>query len=344
MGKKNKNQDDAQVAVVEKRSGPDGGILFEANDSTLESTVQQTGLTHVNKPWSRHAWERAIPWVLSQRQKLEGNGWTGGDAIRTELFVLKRPAPHGVYTDDGFIYMRVPKKMIDFFRTAKKNNTEEDDHEDGEDDDEPTSPTGGKPRKKSLSTRANKRRQGRCNYDLSDPNVWKIKIDGAETEELGKEPTVMIDVIEPLENIFYLVMCLQPGLTRLHAWRDNVIQPGTHEVDVREDAEPPTARHRAMMASTESYSRVLPPPYWFKRNRDQLEKILGEGFEPTLEAAENSQRSTVRIVKDVQEKIWEEVVKVDPAVAAAKAKKEKKKSAKKNKLAEEGTGTVAAAA
>lgn len=140
----------------------------------------------------------------------------------------------------------------------------------------------------------------------------------------------MVDVVEPLENIFYLVMCLQPGLARLHAFRDNVVQAGTHEVDVREDADPPTARHRALIAASESYERVLPPAYWFKRNREELEVILGEGFEPTLAAAENMQRSTVRNIKNVEEKMWEEVLKVDKD-APKKTKKRASGATKKRK-------------
>lgn len=131
----------------------------------------------------------------------------------------------------------------------------------------------------------------------------------------------MIDVSEPLENIFYLVMCLQPGLARIHAFRDNVIQAGTHEVDIRADAEPPTARHRAMVAASESYERVLPPPYWFKRNRDDLEKILGEGFEPTLAAAQDQRCATVRNIKNVEEKVWEEVLKIEEKPNKAKRSK-----------------------
>lgn len=143
----------------------------------------------------------------------------------------------------------------------------------------------------------------------------------------------MIDVSEPLENIFYLVMCLQPGLARIHAFRENVMQAGTHEVDVRADADPPTARHRAMIAASESYERLLPPPYWFKRNRDDLEKILGEGFEPTLHAAEQQQRATVRNIKNVEEKVWEEVLKIE----------EKSKKSKKSKKVQMNEATMAQA-
>lgn len=228
---------------------------------------------------------------------------------------------------DGYIYMRVPKKMIDFFRTARKNNTDEAGN------DKPDDETHAGKKKRSISSRISKKREERCNYDLSDPKVWNIKIDNANSEEPGKEPTVMIDVPEALENIFYLVMTLQPGLLRLYSWRDNVIQAGTHEVDVREDAEPPTARHRALIAAHETYERVLPPAYWFKRNRDDLEKILGEGFEPTLAAAENAERSTSRGIKDVEEKIWEELVKVDEKAAALGKKKKKGLKGAKSKAA-----------
>lgn len=65
-----------------RSQGPDGGVVFEATDASLQSAAEQTGLQHVTKVWSRHAWERATPWILSQRQKLEGNGWTTGDSLR----------------------------------------------------------------------------------------------------------------------------------------------------------------------------------------------------------------------------------------------------------------------
>lgn len=223
---------------------------------------------------------------------------------------------------DGYLYVPIPKKMIDFMRTARKNNAADNDEEENEDESND---------KKKAPSRISKKREARYHYDMSDPNVWKIKIDGADSEEPGKVPNVQVDVTEPLENIFNLVQCLQPGLLRLFSWRENVIQQGTHEIDVREDAEPPTARHRAMIAESESYTRVLPPAYWFKRNRDELQRILGEGFEPTLKAAEDEDRTTTRTIKSVEEKVWEEVIKVQEK--AVRKTQKKKNTTKSNKAA-----------
>ncbi len=50
-------------------------------------------LNHVSKPWTRESWEKARPFILEQRQKLETSGWAGTDSARTELYVLRRNAP-----------------------------------------------------------------------------------------------------------------------------------------------------------------------------------------------------------------------------------------------------------
>ena len=73
----------------------------------------------------------------------------------------------------------------------------------------------------------------------------------------------------------------------------------------------------------------------------------GEGFEATLAAAEDAERSTTRTIKDVEEKVWEEVLKVDPVVAAKKAKKLNKKSAaaaRRESMAMETTPAIGTAA
>lgn len=148
---------------------------------------------------------------------------------------------------------------------------------------------------------------------------------------------------------FYLLMVLQPGLARISAMRKDVIQQGTKVSDVRDDADSPTMRHRAQVAASESYMRVLPPSFWMKRNEGELRKILTEGtYEETAKAAESAERSTERHIKDVKEKVWEEKVqgKADQKGAAAAAGveggKKKKKSA--NNQSDTSTEAVAAAA
>lgn len=112
----------------------------------------------------------------------------------------------------------------------------------------------------------------------------------------------------------YLVMMLQPGLIKLEASRKDVVQPGTRQSSTRDDAEKPTVRHTAMVASSEAYTRSLPPAFWFKRNAESLRKILSatgnaetsKEYDDTAAAAENSQQAVTRDVKDVHEKTWEE--------------------------------------
>ena len=113
---------------------------------------------------------------------------------------------------------------------------------------------------------------------------------------------------------------------------------------MREEGEAPSIRHRALVAATEAYLRILPPVFWLKRNEGELRKILlDETFDATLEAAERVGHK--RTVKDVQEKTWEEAIKVEESA------KDKKKKSKKNKAAvaaaagaDEGMPAVAAAA
>jgi hypothetical protein len=153
----------------------------------------------------------------------------------------------------------------------------------------------------------------------------------------------------------YLVMTLQPGLIQLHAKQNNVVQAGTKESSNRDDAEKPTVRHSAMVASSEAYTRLLPPAFWYKRNVQNLCKILSptgntetsKEYDDTLAAAENVQRAVTRVIKDVKEKTWEEEL---PGAAAAKATKEAKEgsaapaaaSVKKNKKASKDKDVVAA--
>lgn len=130
-------------------------------------------------------------------------------------------------------------------------------------------------------------------------------------------------------------MTLQPGLIKLYANRKEVVQAGTKQSSTRDDAEKPTVRHTAMVASTESYTRSLPPAFWFKRNAEQLRKIMSptgnaevcKEFDDTADAAENVQRAVTRTVKDVKEKTWEEELSGAHAAKAAKEAKEAKEAA-----------------
>lgn len=94
------------------------------------------------------------------------------------------------------IYIRVPKKFIDFNRSGKGSGGEEGAaaaEETAEADD-------GDKKKKKASRLAKKSAQG-ANYQLQDPLIWKVKIDGANSEEVGREPSVCLDVLEPMENM-----------------------------------------------------------------------------------------------------------------------------------------------
>lgn len=341
MGKKDKKgAEEANSAPqppkeTKKNTGIEGGIHFDSSDSVSDNARKQVNLEHITKPWTRDTWERARPWILEQRQKLEGLGWSNVDGARTELFVLKKNAPHGSFTEDGSIYIRVPKKFIDFNRSGKTGGDEGGAEEGGEGEE-------GEKKKKKPS-RVSKKKENAPSYELNDPLVWKIKVENAESDDPERIPSVVLDLPEPMENIMYMVMTLQPGLIRLHAARKNVVQPGTKQSATRDDAETPTVRHTAMVASSEAYTRTLPPAYWFKRNMESLQKILNSGeegkeYEHTLAAAENVQRAVTRDCKDVEERTWEEKIggekggdgaaNATPATAAATggAKKTDRKS------------------
>lgn len=118
-------------------------------------------------------------------------------------------------------------------------------------------------------------------------------------------------------------MCLSPGMVTLQSSRKEAIQPGTKESDAREMEESISVRHRAIVGN-EFYTRTLPPAFWFKRNQEALTKIMAEGYEPTLAAAEDMEKSTTRDIKDLKEKTWEEEIKLTEAELKAKAKREKK--------------------
>lgn len=214
------------------------------------------------------------------------------------------------------IYIRVPKKFIDFNRSGKTGGDEAAAEEGGDAEDGE--------KKKKKSSRVSKKKENAPSYELNDPLVWKIKVENAESDDPERVPSVVLDIPEPMENILYMVMTLQPGLIRLHASRKNVVQPGTKQSATRDDADTPTVRHTAMVAGSEAYTRTLPPAYWFKRNLESLQKILnsaeeGKEFEHTMAAAENVQRAVTRDCKDVEERTWEEKIGGDKADANAAA-------------------------
>lgn len=74
--------------------GFDGGIYFDTSDSTMDTAAKQVNLAHITKPWTRDAWERARPWVLEQRQKLESQGWSSVDGARVCVYPCKIGCSH----------------------------------------------------------------------------------------------------------------------------------------------------------------------------------------------------------------------------------------------------------
>jgi hypothetical protein len=87
MGKKSKQAEDplssANPASKEtKKPSVDGGINFDSSDATIDAAQEQVNLHHVTKVWTRDAYERARPWILEQRQKLETMGWTSVEGVR----------------------------------------------------------------------------------------------------------------------------------------------------------------------------------------------------------------------------------------------------------------------
>lgn len=185
MGKKsNKNQQEQAVDLA--NAGPkDCGVLFDSSDAVLDKAKEMVRLDHISKPWTRESWEKARAFILEQRQKLETSGWTGTDSARTELYVLRRNAPHGAFTDDGFMYIRVPKKFIDFLRSSRPSDEEKAEDQTEED-------------KKRKTLR--RRKENAPSYKMENEFIWKVRVDG-ESEESGREPNVILDTPEPLENM-----------------------------------------------------------------------------------------------------------------------------------------------
>lgn len=315
MGKSKNNAGNANAdgAASEKVQKSAGTINFLSTEETLDSAQQQVRLPHISKPFARESWERARPWMLMQRQKLEGMGWAPADNARIDLYSLKRNAPHGSFTDDGLVYLRVPKAFINFHRSGKPEDDKKDDK----------------------AHRHTRRNMHSTVYGISDPLVWKLKIDAAESEEADRVPNVVFDVVEPMENIAYLVMTLAPGLIVLNASRKDAMIPGSHVVETSPGA--PSIRHQGLFASSEELTRTLAPAFWYKRNAEHLRKILGDAaFEATLRAAEDEERCTTRKLGQVAERVWEEVLPVQ--------EKKKKTSKKTSGKRRDSTATNATAA
>ncbi|SJX64271.1 uncharacterized protein SRS1_14920 [Sporisorium reilianum f. sp. reilianum] len=292
MGKKsNKNQ---EQAVDLTNAGPkDCGVIFDSSDVVLDEARKMVRLDHVSKPWTRESWEKARPFILEQRQKLESSGWAGTDSARTELYVLRRTAPHGAFTEDGFMYIRIPKKFIDFHRSSRSadDDAKAEEHDDGK-------------QRKTLR----RRKENAPSYKLDNEYIWKVRVDG-DGDNSERDPNVILDTPEPFENIFYLVQCLSPGMARLEYNRKDAMQPNTKQSDLRDNPEAPAMRHRAVFAASEKMVRTLPPAFWMKKNEIELRKILGaEAFEATMRAAQDEKRSHVRDVKGLNEKVWEEAL------------------------------------
>jgi hypothetical protein len=285
-------------------------VIFDSSDAVLDEAKKMVRLNHVSKPWTRESWEKARPFILEQRQKLETSGWAGTDSARTELYVLRRNAPHGAFTEDGFMYIRIPKKFIDFHRSSRPADEEKTEENDD-----------GKQRKT-----LRRRKENAPSYKLDNEFIWKVRVDG-DGDNSDRDPNVILDTPEPLENIFYLVQCLSPGMARLEYNRKDAMQPNTKQSDLRDDPEAPAMRHRAVFAASEKMMRTLPPVFWMKKNEIELRKILGaEAFEATMRAAEDSARSHTRDVKGLNEKVWEEAL---PPRAESDKKKSKKAKAPK---------------
>ena len=79
------------------QQGADGGVYFCSDDQVLHPVQDQVQMDHVTKPWTREAWERARPWVLEQRQKLEVAGWSVAAPARVS-YTFARTLQVGVMT------------------------------------------------------------------------------------------------------------------------------------------------------------------------------------------------------------------------------------------------------
>lgn len=263
----------------------------------LAETAKRIGLPHVlSKPWEREAWERAKPWVMEQRQKLEDRHWMQVGHLRTELFALRKPAPPSADTEDGYIYIHMPRKFIDFVRSGKTEAERE-----------------AELMAKGHTHHHVAHKKHHPSYDMTSASVWPVRVEQSEEHDA----TVLLDTDEALENMFYLLQCISPGMARLHAERHNVVQPGTRHVDdhaALHAGDAPSVRIRAMVADDEEYVRILPPAYWIKRHAAQLTKILGtEEYAATLTAACNDARANERHIVNLHDAAWEEALPPHPS-------------------------------
>lgn len=87
------------------------------------------------------------------------------------------------------MYIRVPKKFIDFTRSGK-----------GSADDAGADEEGGDAKKKK-SSRLSKKKENAPSYELNDPLVWRLKIENAESDDPARVPSVVLDVHEAMENM-----------------------------------------------------------------------------------------------------------------------------------------------
>lgn len=94
------------------------------------------------------------------------------------------------------IYIRIPKKFIDFNRSGKGAGEEAPEEKENIE-----AATDESDKKKKKASRLSKKATQGANYQLQDPLVWKVKIDAANSEEVGREPNVCLDVLEPMENM-----------------------------------------------------------------------------------------------------------------------------------------------
>jgi hypothetical protein len=93
------------------------------------------------------------------------------------------------------IYIRVPKKFIDFYRSGKGAAAGEEAGEGAAEEGEDAE------KKKKKVGRLSKKKENAPSYELQDALVWKLKIDGANSDDAEREPNVCLDVMEPMENM-----------------------------------------------------------------------------------------------------------------------------------------------
>lgn len=90
------------------------------------------------------------------------------------------------------IYIRIPKKFIDFTRSGKGADEGAEDAAEGDEASE---------KKKKKASRLAKKKENATSYELNDPLVWKLKIENAESDDPARQPSVILDVPEAMENM-----------------------------------------------------------------------------------------------------------------------------------------------